>query len=124
MIIAGRGSHCPARERRRVSIVTRSRIAETHGRPGASRLRPFLGAVLAAVAAVAAPAARGAAEPRPVDARVVWARADRVYIAALDTIALAPGDLITLSRGKKTIASGACVQVLARDLAAVRLASG
>jgi hypothetical protein len=76
------------------------------------------------LAALGLQPARAAAEPRPVDARIVWVRADRAYIAAADSITLAPGDLLTVVKGKRTIASGSVLQVLARDLAAARLASG
>jgi hypothetical protein len=75
-------------------------------------------------AALAAFSVRSEAEPVPVDARVVWARADRAYLAAADSIALAPGDLVTVRRGKKTVASGEVAEVLARDLAAAHLTAG
>ena len=120
MIIRTHGSPCPARVRPRVSAVTRRRPTETHGRPHVSaRILPA-----AAFAVLAALPGRGAAEPRPLDAKVVWARAERVYVAAPDSVALAPGDLLTLARGKKTVATAEVVQVLTRDLAAARLTSG
>lgn len=101
--------------------MTRRRLTETHGRPDASGARLLLAAALAVLAVFPG---RGAAEPRPLEARVVWARADRVYIAAADSAPLAPGDLLTLKRGRKTVATGEVVQVLARDLAAARLTTG
>lgn len=101
--------------------MTRRRLTETHGHPGVSGARILLAATLGVLAAFPG---RGATEPRSLEAKVVWARADRVYIAAPDSLALAPGDLLTLARGKKTVATGEVVQVLARDLAAARLTSG
>jgi hypothetical protein len=98
--------------------VTRSRAPKTHGHPR------LAGACIVALAAFAMLPARGEAEPRPVDARIVWARADRAYIAAADSIALAPGDLLTVMKGKKSIAEGQVLQVLAHDLAAARITSG
>jgi hypothetical protein len=120
MIIAGRGSHCPARVRQRVSIVTRRRIAETHRRHR-SRTRALLAAVAVLAAALAGP---GEAQARPLDARIVWAVADRVYIAAEDSVAVAPGDRVAVLRGRKIVASGEIVMVLTRDLAAARITSG
>jgi hypothetical protein len=81
---------------------------------------------LAAAAALllTALAGQGAAEPRRLDARVIWAHADRVYIASADSVALAPGDLLTLMNGKKTVAGGEITLVLARDLAAAQLKGG
>jgi hypothetical protein len=98
--------------------VTRSRAPKTHGHPR------LAGARIVALAAFAMLPARGEAEPRPVDARIVWARADRAYIAAADSIALAPGDVLTVMKGKKSIAEGQVLQVLAHDLAAARITSG
>ena len=120
MIIAGRGSHCPARARRRVSIVTRSRIAETHG-PHRSRTCALFAAGAVLAAALASP---GEAKVRPLEARIVWAVADRVYIAAEDSVAVAPGDRVTVMRGRKIVASGEILMVLTRDLAAARITSG
>ena len=120
MIIAGRGSHCPARARRRVSIVTRRRIAETHGRHR-SRTRALFAAGAVLAAALASP---GEAKVRPLEARIVWAVADRVYIAAEDSVAVAPGDRVTVMRGRKIVASGEILMVLTRDLAAARITSG
>jgi hypothetical protein len=120
MIIAGRGSPCPARATRRVSIVTRKRVAETHGRRRCSGTR----ALVAAGALAAALAGPGEAKVRPLDARIVWAAADRVYIAAEDSFAVAPGDRVTVLRGRKIVASGEIVMVLTRDLAAARITSG
>jgi len=117
MIIPRRGSHCPARVRRRVSKVTRRRITQTHRR---SRLSWAFAAALGLIAALHGHAA---AEPHAVDARIIWARADRAYIAATDSIMLAPGDLLTVKKGKRSVASGAVLQVLARDLAAARFTS-
>src|SRR5207244_1702973 len=108
-------------------VVTRRRLAQTHRRAGARLVGAVLAAALAALAGLAVTGTfvgRAAAEPRAVDARVVWARADRVYIAAPDSIALKTGDLIMLTRGKKTVASGEVTEVLARDLAAARITSG
>ncbi len=66
----------------------------------------------------------GEAKVRPLDAGIVWARPERVYIAAEDSVAVAPGDVVTVSRGRKIVASGEIVQVLARDLAVARIVSG
>src|SRR5205814_1296313 len=86
MIIPRRGSHCPARVRRRVSNVTRRRITQIHGR---SRLSCAFAAALGLIVALHRHAA---AEPHAVDARIVWARADRAYIAASDSISLAENE--------------------------------
>jgi hypothetical protein len=55
---------------------------------------------------------------------VVWARADRVYIASPDSAAIEPGDLLTFMQRRKKIASGEVTQVLTPDLAIARLTSG
>jgi hypothetical protein len=117
MIIPRRGSHCPARVRRRVSNVTQRRITQTHCR---SRLSCAFAVALGLLAVLHGHAA---AEPHAVDARIVWARGDRAYLATTDSIALAPGDLLTVKKGKKSLASGTVLQVLARDLAAARFTS-
>jgi hypothetical protein len=78
---------------------------------------------------------RGARDPRraagagrgqdgPVDARIVWTRADRAYVAAADSLMIAPGDILFVMKGKKTVATCVVLQTLARDLAAARITSG
>ncbi len=93
---------------------------------GASGIaRPLLRAFSAtALALLAALPGRGDAQPRALNARVVWARADRVYIAAPDSLAVTPGDLLTFIERGRTVASGEVAQVLAPDLAAARLTLG
>jgi hypothetical protein len=104
---------CPLETQARIPVTTIARV-----------LRHSALALLGLASGLAGAPAPAAAEPRPMDARVVWAHADRVYIAATDSIGLAPGDLLTLRLKKKDVASAEVVQVLARDLAAARLTHG
>ena len=48
--------------------------------------------------------ARG--EPRPWEARVLWARADRVYVVLADSSAVLPGTVLKFLDRGKTVASG------------------
>jgi hypothetical protein len=68
---------------------------------------------------------------RPLDAKVIWARGDRVYIAAPDSVELALGDLVVFRDRSgvgiyvgKGVAWGKVTQILARDLAAARITYG
>ena len=100
--------------------MTHRRITETRrGRP-----HPTIAFLVLAIAALGAQERPAAAELHPVDARVIWSRTGHAYIAAADSIPLAPGDRLTLMRGKKTVASGEVTLVVARDLAALRITSG
>jgi hypothetical protein len=100
--------------------VTHRRIPKTR-RP-ARRAAAF--AWVAALVTLAALPAPGAAKMGPVDARIVWTRADRAYVAAADSLMIAPGDILFVMKGKKTVATCVVLQTLARDLAAARITSG
>lgn len=78
----------------------------------------------AALLCLAAPNRDARAEPAPIDARVVWVRGDRVYIAAHDSLALEPGDLLTFLSHGKAIATGEVTSVPDGTLALARLTSG
>lgn len=82
------------------------------------------GAFLAALLAVGAPLGRASAQPLPVAAKVIWAHAGRVYIAAADSLPLEEGDLLTFSSGKKVVGSGVVSAVHDRVLAVARVTSG
>ena len=83
-------------------------------------LRAWLGAVTGC--ALVATLAR--AEPRELNARVVWTRGDLIYVATPDSGVLEPGLSLTVLHGRRTLASGAVVQVLEPRLAIARLSSG
>lgn len=55
---------------------------------------------------------------------VVFAREDRVYIAAADSLRPADGDSLAFSNGGKIVATGVVTGAYGADLAAVRLTSG
>ena len=100
--------------------MTRRRLTETRRCQGTLLLSNALCA-LALVAPLAGPAT---AEPRPLDARVIWHRDGRVYLVAPDSIPLIPGDLLTFTDRKKPIASGEVTERLARDLVAAQVTLG
>lgn len=110
----------------RVPIRTRGRDAVTRRAAGRARFaassRVSSHAILLLTLVVLP--CRGVADPRPFDARVVWSGAERVYIAAADSVALAPGDSLTFVHRKKNVATAVVAEVPARDLAAARLTSG
>lgn len=91
--------------------------------PGSHPIR-FVLILAAALPCLAAPDRHARAESVPIDARVVWARGDRVYIAALDSLALEAGDLLTLLSRGKAIATAEVTGVPDGALAVARVTSG
>jgi hypothetical protein len=93
--------------------------------PQAARVRalPLL-AALALAALAASAAARAAAQPRAIDARALWVRADRVYVAAADSGAISRGMRLTFVERGKPRAAGEVVRVVDGVLAVTRLDSG
>ena len=78
---------------------------------------------LALSATVAGWVAAGRAEPSPLDARVLWWRAGRVYLAASDS-SVVPGTHLTfLSRGR-TIGTGTIERIVDGELVVARLDTG
>ena len=64
------------------------------------------------------------AAPTELDAKVVWIRGDRVYIASADSLALGEGDLLTFRSGSKELAKGTVVDVRDAAMAVARVTSG
>jgi hypothetical protein len=93
------------------------------GAPAVTLAAPLRALLAAALIAPAIPAL-AAPEPRPLAARVVWARAERVYVATLDSAALEPGDLLTFVHRRRTVALGEVTQVVPPELAVARLTTG
>ena len=86
----------------------------------ASSVRVLLGLLLLAVAGFE-PAS---AELTPLDAKLVWVREGRVYLALPDSAAVEPGQLVSfVSRGKR-IAAGEISRIYDREMAVATLTSG
>jgi hypothetical protein len=64
------------------------------------------------------------AAPIELEAKVVWVRGDRVYVASAESLALQEGDLLRFRAGKKEIATGAVVDVRDPAMIVASLASG
>jgi hypothetical protein len=64
------------------------------------------------------------APPRAHGMSVVYAREDRVYVAAADSLRPADGDPLAFSAGGRIVATGVVTGAYGADLAAVRLTSG
>lgn len=64
------------------------------------------------------------AEPRELDARVIWTRDDLVYLASPDSGVLVAGMQVSLRRGRRELASGAITRLLEPRLAVARLGTG
>jgi len=64
------------------------------------------------------------AQPLPLSARVVWAREERVYLAASDSIALEAGTLLEFTDRGKKLATGEVLVVHNGELIVARLTSG
>ncbi len=60
----------------------------------------------------------------PLQARVVWAHGDRVYLAPADSDSLRPGDLLTFAERGKRVAVGEVSSLYGGELAVARLSSG
>ncbi len=67
---------------------------------------------------------QAAAQPAPVNARVVWVRDERVYIASPDSLALGYGTLLTFVSRGQPVATGEVERVVDGALAVARLTSG
>src|ERR1044072_9712375 len=86
---------------------------ERHARPWAWSLA---GAVAVACGANA--------EPRELEASVVWTRADLVYVAASDSGVLLPGMTLSFVRGRHDMASAEISALLEPRVAVARLSAG
>ncbi|HKQ59108.1 MAG TPA: hypothetical protein VJY35_14705, partial [Candidatus Eisenbacteria bacterium] len=86
------------------------------------RRRPPVAPVALLVAALAlASHARAAKAP---DVRVVWAQGDRAYLAAPDSLAIAPYSRVSIAKKKRVLAGGEVVRIIDGTLAVVRFTSG
>ena len=110
---------------------TEMALGTRHPRPerGSGRSFDFAarwsGALLiASLALLAASPARAAAEPALLDARVVWVRGPHAYVAARDSLALAPFSLLTFVMKSKAIATGEVERTVDRAMLVARLTSG
>lgn len=63
-------------------------------------------------------------DPRPIAARVLWWRGDRVYAASLDSTLVSPGQRLTILDGKKPLATAEVTDVFEGEIVAARLTSG
>ena len=86
-----------------------------------TRVRPIFAALLLGLLALPSCAS---AQLRDLKATVVWVRKDRVYLAAEDSLALEPGELLAFLDRGKTVATGEVTRVVDRELAIARLISG
>ena len=77
-------------------------------------LAPLLGGALVVAAAVAA----------PFDARVIWARGDRAYMVARDSVWVSVGSSVRFFDRKKEVASGTVAALQDTTLIVVRITSG
>src|ERR1051325_9792507 len=64
------------------------------------------------------------AEPRELEASVVWTRADLVYVAASDSGVLLPGMTLSFVRGRHELASAEISRLLEPRVAVARLSAG
>ena len=103
--------------------MTRPRTVAACRWPSALRSSAIGLGALAALLGFLGAAGSAQAQPRELEATVVWARPDRAYVAAPDS-ALDPGDLLTFEYRGKKIASGEVARVHDRELAVVVLTSG
>lgn len=69
-------------------------------------------------------AAAGWFDPVPLRATVVWTRADRVYLAAAESVALDAGMLLSFEYQGKVVATGEVTAVSNGELIAARLMTG
>jgi len=74
--------------------------------------------------ALAGSIARVSADPAPLNAKVVWVRGGRVYLASPDSSALEPGQTVSFVWRGKTIASGEISRVFDREMAIATLSTG
>ncbi len=64
------------------------------------------------------------AEPRELDARAIWTRADLVYVASPDSGVLSPGMSLSIHRGPRELGRGRVERLYEPRLALVRVTSG
>jgi hypothetical protein len=64
------------------------------------------------------------AAPEPWNAKVLWARADRAYVALAESTAVTPGTILTFEEAGSTIAKGEVSAAYEGQLVAVTLTSG
>jgi hypothetical protein len=64
------------------------------------------------------------AAPEPWNAKVLWARADRAYVALAESTAVTPGTILTFEEAGATIAKGEVSAAYEGQLVAVTLTSG
>lgn len=83
--------------------------------------RPAL--LIAALLLIAAFPAQ-AVEPTPLDARVVWVRGQHAYMAARDSLTLAPFSRVTFTLKSKPIATGEVERLVDGAMAVARITSG
>ncbi len=76
------------------------------------------------IVALLVPAAPSAAQPRPVEAAVVWVGERRAYVAPRDSAALQAGDLLTFVLRGKAIAAGTVERLHDGELAVATLTWG
>lgn len=81
-------------------------------------------AVGAALAALPPTALAAPPRPKPLDARVIWHRADHVYVVLGDSATVAPGDTLLIHAGKKQVAAAPIVSIAEGGLAVARIVSG
>jgi hypothetical protein len=65
-----------------------------------------------------------AAEPAPLDARVVWVRGQHAYIASRDSLTLRPSYLLTFVLKSKIIATGEAERIVDGGMLVARITSG
>ncbi|MEK7347589.1 MAG: hypothetical protein AABZ94_01825 [Candidatus Eisenbacteria bacterium] len=81
-------------------------------------------AIYAILVSLSLPASAAPSFPEPLDARVVWHRADHVYVVLGDSGSVAPGDTLLIRSGKKQVAAAPIVSIAEGGLAVARLVSG
>lgn len=86
-----------------------------------SRLAAFIGAVLLLLATLPRFAA---AEPAPLDARVVWVRGPYAYVAASDSLAISPFSRLTFTMKSKPVATAEVERSVDGGMVVVRITSG
>ena len=96
------------------------RISERAPRPRVSAV------VICLLAGVALSSSLRSADagPTELDAKVVWVKGDRVYIASAESLVLDEGDLLTFRSGSKELAKGSVVDVRDAAMAVARVTSG
>ena len=103
-------------------------VKSCHGRARACPVGHGLWASLAAVLFASVPTLLlgppAAAEPKPLNAEVVWVRANRAHIASTDSIPVEVGDLLEFQVRGKTKAAGTVAEIHEAGLVTARITSG